>query len=146
MLRAHKTQRVRNNARLSRSISDRFTESFATIGIWSALEIDLGVICACLPGMRLLISYSLRKLGWKGQDDSTRSHHMAYQNNLSSTRKKSTPGSTYQGSRTSQAKIRITTTIQQKASPSESQTYLPLGSSIELGNQPHGAVRAHAWA
>lgn len=122
---------------------------FATISIWSALEIDLGVICACLPGMRLFVSYYLNQWGWKSQGSSAQpSRHISFGNNLSSGggRKKSTPGSTFQGSRHSQSKIRITTTIQQKASPSESQTYLPLGSSIELGNQPHGTVRVHAWA
>ncbi|KAL2255381.1 hypothetical protein VTK26DRAFT_3487 [Humicola hyalothermophila] len=127
------------------------TGIFATVSIWSALEIDLGVICACLPGMRLFVSYHLKRWGWMSSKGSSPppSRRISFGNNLnlSTTKgKRSTPGGS--GSGCSQSKIRITTTIQQKASPSESQTYLPLGSSIELGTQPHGVVRvqAHAWA
>ncbi|KAL4869920.1 hypothetical protein BDV12DRAFT_195922 [Aspergillus spectabilis] len=33
------------------------TRDFIPVSIWSFLEIDLGIICACLPGIRALIKY-----------------------------------------------------------------------------------------
>ncbi|SPQ21475.1 21ddf509-0fbb-4637-ba98-7ed8b8a61aa5 [Thermothielavioides terrestris] len=122
------------------------TVSFARVGIWSALEIDLGVLCTCLPSMRLLIGSYLTKWGWVGEEDSVReAPRISFRNNHSSSRTRATPGSTFQGSRDSQSRIRITTTIQQNASPSESETYLPLH-SIELGTHQQGVVKVQAWS
>ncbi|KAL5333213.1 hypothetical protein BJX70DRAFT_406476 [Aspergillus crustosus] len=36
------------------------TREFIPVSIWSFLEIDLGIICACLPGIRALIKYLFR--------------------------------------------------------------------------------------
>lgn len=118
--------------------SDNPTELLARITVWTALEICVGVICACLPGMRMFISYFLHRWGWIGSSSSLQSHHASF-------RTPSGTGQKTKASRSSQANIRITTMIhtQQNEGP-PSEAYLPLH-TIELGNT-QGTVRAHAWA
>ena len=118
--------------------SENPTELIARVTVWTALEICVGVICACLPGMRMFVGYFLHRWGWTGSSSTLHSHHVSF-------RTPSGSGQKTKASRSSQANIRITTMIhtqQNEGPPSES--YLPLH-AIELGHT-HGTVRSHAWA
>ncbi|TKA27618.1 hypothetical protein B0A50_04450 [Salinomyces thailandicus] len=42
--------------------STNFTWHYRAIGYWSTAEVDLAVICACMPGLRALITWALPKL------------------------------------------------------------------------------------
>ncbi|KAK3986779.1 hypothetical protein QBC44DRAFT_332741 [Cladorrhinum sp. PSN332] len=122
----------------------------ARIGIWTGVEIDVGIIAACLPGIRLFVTHFLHRLGLASAPDSAvRSHHISLGHTpgtKSENRPKNKTVSSFQGSRSSQANIRITTMIhtQQHDGP-PSDTYLPLHAMDGLGNSQTG-VRAHAWA
>ncbi|KAK4187027.1 hypothetical protein QBC35DRAFT_385940 [Podospora australis] len=117
---------------------------FANIVIWASLEMNIGIICACLPGVRLLISNALGHFGLGRGPRLRQSGHISLgaADNFGPTGVKKS-GFAY--SRGSEAQIRITTTVQQKEGPTDSETNLPLH-AIELGVYPISEVRAQAWA
>jgi hypothetical protein len=120
--------------------------TLSQIATWSTMEIDLGVICACLPGVRLLISMSLKNWGFIKHDDAVRQpRRMGFETDHSSTGKKPPSSVTSQssGKSHSELQVKITTTIQ--LHPYTSETSLSL-KSLEGGNHPPGGVRSHAWA
>jgi hypothetical protein len=106
---------------------------------WSALEIDLGVICACLPGMRLLISSLPKARGFRRQLDSIHRPRT-----FSSKETPSLPSDTGQASsHGSQSAVRITTTIQ--LHPCTSETSVSLKSMEGRGRLPSGVI-SRVWA
>lgn len=47
-----------------------YTGDFVEVGIWSGIEIDIGVVCTCLPSIRILIvRYAPRCMGMGSSAD-----------------------------------------------------------------------------
>lgn len=47
-----------------------YTGDFVEVGIWSGIEIDIGVVCVCLPSIRILVvSYAPRCMGMGSSAD-----------------------------------------------------------------------------
>ncbi|KAK4164330.1 hypothetical protein QBC43DRAFT_353245 [Cladorrhinum sp. PSN259] len=123
--------------------------TLARVAIWTGVEVDVGIISACLPGIRLFITHFLHRVGWASEPGSgIRSHHISLGDNTTpsdSRQRNKMTVSSFQGSRNSQSNIRITTVIhtQERGGP-PSETYLPLQPMELASNQ--AVVRAHAWA
>ncbi|KAK0659709.1 hypothetical protein QBC41DRAFT_286988 [Cercophora samala] len=118
------------------------TATFAQITMWASLEINVGIICACLPGIRLLFSNLLRRSGWFISGGIGRSEHISLSESPDRNGKNSFP----------ESQIRITTTIQTKATHAmtDSESHLPLHEMSSMGvmhpaRQELGVV-ANAWA
>ncbi|KAK4173103.1 hypothetical protein QBC36DRAFT_62614 [Triangularia setosa] len=119
------------------------TATFAQVSMWASLEINIGIICACLPGIRLLFSNLLRRSGWLIPSSIGRTQHISLSESPErGGKKKSFP----------ESQIRITTTIQTKATHTctDSDSHLPLHSASMMGaihpaRQELGVV-ANAWA
>jgi hypothetical protein len=122
------------------------------MSIWAGIEIDLGVIFACLPSMPALFQPLVHRFG-----GSSRASHGQINYRVSGQVSRydildkpdiSLPASV--ASRDTDKQIRLTTTIQQNFAASESQTHLPLHEDdkdgIELGDTLKGITRAKAWA
>ncbi|KAK4669976.1 uncharacterized protein QC763_207630 [Podospora pseudopauciseta] len=116
--------------------------TFAQVSMWASLEINVGIICACLPGIRLLFSNLFRQTGWFMTSSIRRTEHISLSGSPDRSGKKSCP----------ESQIRITTTIQTKATHAltDSESHLPLhaaslGAAIHPARQELGVV-ANAWA
>ncbi|KAK4176438.1 hypothetical protein QBC36DRAFT_311118 [Triangularia setosa] len=96
------------------------TGTVACIFMWASLEINIGIICACLPGIRLLLSNLLRRGGWLIDSPS----HISLADS---------PG--WGGHKTAYlvSQIRITMKIQTKDTPTESGSHLPLHATGVMG-------------
>ncbi|KAK4221531.1 hypothetical protein QBC38DRAFT_376967 [Podospora fimiseda] len=135
------------------STSENTPTVMAEISLWTGLEIYAGIIAACLPGIRSFVTHFLHRVGLTSAPGSVvRSHqgHISLGHNAGSrsdNQKKNKTISSFQGSRSSQANIRITTMIHtQQHDGLPSDTYLPLHVMDGLNANNQTGVRAHAWA
>jgi hypothetical protein len=130
------------------------TTNVVNMSIWAGVEINLGVIFACLPSMPALFQPLMSRLGGssrasKGQLNYGVSGGVSRYDMLDKP-DISLPASV--ASREAGKQIRMTTTIQQNFDVSESQTHLPMHlpdddkEAIELGDTRKGITRAKAWA
>ncbi|VUC25935.1 unnamed protein product [Clonostachys rosea] len=116
------------------------TKDFVGIGIWSALEMNVGVLCACMPSIHVLFKALFPKQWSTTRGDSGRL--------VSNSRGKASNGS---GGRGPFSRITMTTTIEQ-GNPTESQTHLPLEynqarrNELELGAMKKESVQSYAWS
>jgi hypothetical protein len=119
-------------------------------GLLSALELEIGIMCACLPSVQVLFKPLFNRIfgwaqgsmapssGYQIRDDPDEVHH----------------ASKMAVSKGSLGGIRLTTTIRQDApSPTESEIYLPLHGITPQGKELTtlspariGTVKAEAWA
>ncbi|CAH0022097.1 unnamed protein product, partial [Clonostachys rhizophaga] len=104
------------------------------IGMISAIEMDVGVICACLPSIQVLFKYCLPR---KPHSSST------YYGRKKSTLDASGSGkASLSANRSPLSPIKIKTTIQQQKGRTESETYLPLNDLSYPGNIKNSNIDA----
>ncbi|KAI9163611.1 hypothetical protein HJFPF1_05229 [Paramyrothecium foliicola] len=121
-------------------------DSMAT-GLTSALELEIGIICASLPSIQVLFKPMFNHaLGWTQGSMGVASSYQL----------RDEPSDSKRGSKlgvSSLGGIRLTTTIRQEApTPNESETYLPLQGvsdgkeAINFSPIRKGVVKCEAWA
>lgn len=129
------------------------------MGIWAGVEIDLGVICACMPSMPMLFRPVVNRFKSSLAGTAANTGHTGHTGStsrygLDSDQKKgrrflpttSQPSSSSR--RFSSGNIRIVTTIHQTDETSVSEAHLPLcePAAIELGRISQGNSNAQAWS
>ncbi|KAI6087773.1 hypothetical protein F4821DRAFT_235181 [Hypoxylon rubiginosum] len=127
------------------------TLQIVPMGIWAGIEIDLGVVCACMPSMPMLFRPLVHRFKSSSAGNSVPTGHTGSSSQYSNqNRKRRFLPTTSQSSSIlrSGSNIRMVTTIRQTNEPSGSDAQLPLcePSGIELGRINHGNTNAQAWS
>ncbi|KAI1376855.1 hypothetical protein F4677DRAFT_76102 [Hypoxylon crocopeplum] len=125
------------------------------LGVWAAIEIDLGVVCACMPSLPVLFRPVVQKLIAVTMGSSSTSERSAPMPRYSNVRRRvihspfTLASSIFTRTRKGDnGHIEIRTTIQQTNDTFGSETYLPLSETVttELSNSNQGKLRSAAWS
>ncbi|KAI0023653.1 hypothetical protein F4780DRAFT_59838 [Xylariomycetidae sp. FL0641] len=145
------------------SLIDKFTSranptyDYVEMGTWAGVEIDLGVICACMPSLPVLFRPMVERLKLVTAGGTASSQYFRSPSHVTAEQRSRvvsfppkmepilapTPSHYEEGHR-----IKIVTTIQQTNHLSEAGTYYPLAGEpgIEMNNMNQRNWRAEAWS
>ncbi|KAH9905668.1 hypothetical protein F4778DRAFT_802119 [Xylariomycetidae sp. FL2044] len=127
------------------------------MGAWAAVEIDLGVICACMPSIPVLFRPLVQRIRGTRPSAGSSSFYprrasrygkMGLRRSTTSTQGASLPRATEDSNHGNHSRVRMVTTIEQteETAQSGSQAYVDPSASIEMYNMGGSNVRAQAWA
>ncbi|KAI1174937.1 hypothetical protein F4777DRAFT_552477 [Nemania sp. FL0916] len=133
------------------TLSRNPTADFVQVGIWSGLELYVGIICACLPNFYRLLKPAFN---WTNLKFSMTPTIIKSSSGGSSSENKAYHYQSHEKMPDLEHGIHATTTVNVEESRSGSQTHLntgnmpeitPMSEEIELGLRQKGETRATAW-
>jgi hypothetical protein len=149
-LRYQKTQLVRSAQRLFYKLTNTELDDFVDVGIWSGLELYVGIICACLPHFNNLLKPVYVCLGISSGKSSRDSGPSGGAGSSGGSRR---PWHRHDPDSPSGARIQAITTVDVKQHRTESQVHLEAADitgieveEIELGTKRQGETRGAAWS